>query len=395
MRKKSIFNVAVLYPASLPWMAQCLDGIRAYAKAHGNWYLITSPPTLKGAGETALDVRSLHGWKGDALILATSDAEELRLARAFRLPMVNLAYSGKSNSPRIPSVMVDHGKAGALAADYLLKRGLRNLAFFGWEHRWYSERRQAGFTRRAATDGIDCEILLTNPEEEKTFTWLARMARIKKWLSGLNLPCGVFAAHDYRAQWVALACRECGLRIPEDIALIGMDNDATLCDHLDPTLTSVSRNSEAVGWSAAALLDRMMRGDPTPDTDILLEPDGIVERQSTGLIYCSDPLVRRALARMRQDLGRSFNVEQLALEMNVSKRTLEYRFRQHMRTSPHKLLTRLRVEQAKALIDLQENWKIGEVAAECGFPSSHAFRKAFENETGRPLSTLKKKKKKK
>ena len=128
MRKAKPRRVAILYPASVPWFARCLDGIRRYAQHDGNWHLISSPPTLSGAQESALTLRSMQGWKGDAMIVASSDENELRSARKMRIPIVNLA-GGLPKSYGVPRVMVNHFLAGRMAADHLLERGLRHLAF--------------------------------------------------------------------------------------------------------------------------------------------------------------------------------------------------------------------------------------------------------------------------
>ncbi|MGC3988863.1 MAG: hypothetical protein QM796_04095 [Chthoniobacteraceae bacterium] len=145
-------RIALVYPASVPWIARCLDGIRRYAREKGGWHLYSSPPTLRGAGESALTLHSMRGWKGDAIIVATSDARELRTARQMGLPVVNLA-GGRAQPLGVPRVMIDHAEAGRLAAEHLLSRGLGHLAFFGWKNSWYSEQRYLGFRERAGRGG--------------------------------------------------------------------------------------------------------------------------------------------------------------------------------------------------------------------------------------------------
>ncbi len=184
--------------------------------------------------------------------------------------------------------MVNHFLAGRMAADHLLERGLRDLAFFGWNNLWYSNQRRLGFFARAAEARLGHqEALLLTPRAEAHLSWTQRSEGPARWLASLPRPCGVFAVHDYRAQFLVEACGEAGRRIPEDIALIGMDNDETICDHSVPTLTSVSRNSEQVGWAALALVDRLIRGGRPPTQDLLLDPDGVVTRQSTDMMRLS------------------------------------------------------------------------------------------------------------
>ena len=390
MRNPKLRRVALLYPASVPWIARCLDGIRRYAREQGGWHLFSSPPTLHGAEESALTLGSMRGWKGDAIIAVSSDERELRNAKRMGIPIVNLA-GGLRQSFGVPRVMVNHFQAGQLAADHLLERGLRNLAFFGWQNNWYSDLRRAGFCERAAESGVTGAVLLRSSDRESKQSWTQRLAGLTQWLARLPRPCGVFAVHDYRAQLVMEACQEAGLRIPDDIAVIGMDNDETICEHTVPALTSVSRNSERVGWEGAALLDRMMQGAPAPTQDLLLDCDGIAARQSTDILYCADPVVQKALDYMRENLKAQFNVALIAEHASVSKRTLEMHFRESLSRSPHEYLTKLRVQRAQALMQMPQKRTIDQIAAECGFGTTPTFYSAFRQATGQTPACFRKK----
>src|SRR6266446_6457305 len=121
MRKPAIRRVAIVYPASVPWIARCIDGVRRYAREQGGWRLFSSPPTLRGAEESALTLRAMRGWKGDAVIAVSNDEDELRMARKWGIPIINLA-GGLPRSHGVPRVMVNHFQAGRLAADHLLSR---------------------------------------------------------------------------------------------------------------------------------------------------------------------------------------------------------------------------------------------------------------------------------
>ncbi len=383
-------KVAVLYPVSVPWFAQCMDGIRRYAHEAGGWLFFCSPPTLAGAGESALTLRSMRDWNGDAMIVVSNDERELRAARRMGIPIVNLG-GGLAKSYGVPRVMVNHFQAGRLAADHLLSRGLAHLAFFGWSNLWYSQQRRFGFRSRAAESGATCSDFLRVSYGRADLSWAERVAEVSKWLRSLALPVGIFAVQDYRAQFLMEACQEAGLRIPEDVAVIGMDNDTTICEHTEPTLTSIARNSERVGWVAAELLDRMMRGEPPPASDVLVEPEGVVTRQSTDRFYCADPVVQRALDYMRQNLKAQFKIDAIAEHVSVSKRTLETRFREKLRCSPHEFLTKLRVERARALMQMSPKRTIEQTARECGFGTVPAFHAAFRRLTGQSPGSFRKK----
>lgn len=380
-RKTMARKVAIIYPAAVPWMARCLDGIRRYARENGGWHLFSSPPAMASAGESVLDLRSLRGWRGDAIIAVTHEVDELRHARKMKIPVINLA-GGIAKSHGVPRVMVDHYAAGRMAADHLLGIGLKHLAYVGWDHLWYSEQRRLGFTERAAEFGVTCHVPQQSAIAESSLDWARRITRLAGWLASLPRPSGVFAVHDYRAQVVIEACQEAKLRVPDDIAVIGMDNDETICEHSVPTLTSVSRNSARVGWEAAALIDRMMQGGAPPDEDLLVPPKGVIGRQSTDMFYANDPVIQDALGYMRVHLGMPFNIHAMADHAGVSKRTLETRFRENLASSPHAYLTQLRVRRAQELMRLPPKRTLQQIAEACGFGSAPTFYSAFERVTG-------------
>jgi LacI family transcriptional regulator len=337
---------------------------------------------MRGTGESALTVRSMTGWKGDAVIVLSDEEDELRYAHRIGIPVVNLG-GGSAKSFGVPRVMVNHFKAGRMAADHLLSRGLRHLAFFGWQDLWYSEQRQQGFIERAREAGVECKVLLRASRDESNKNWAYRIASLTKWLVSLPRPSGIFAVHDYRSQFLIEACQEAGLRIPADIAVVGMDNNEAICDHIVPTLSSVSRSSQRVGWEAAALLDRIMRGKRPPMEDMMIDPDGVVARQSTAMLYSENPVVQRSLDYMREHLGEQFNISAVAEHSLASKRTLEMRFRESLGRSPHEFLTKLRVERAESMLLRPERLSIEQIAGECGFGTAATFYAAFRRQTGR------------
>jgi len=374
-------RVAVVYPSSISWVTRCMDGVRQYAREAGGWHILSSPPAFRGVGGS-LSLKEMRGWKGDGIIALIDDRRELRTAAGIGIPVVNLG-SGLPGSFGVPRVSVNHFKAGQMAADHLLARGLSHLSFFGWKDVWYSDQRSLGFAGRAAEAGVKCGTFLRNPNTEIAKYWTRRIAEPAEWLATLPRPCGVFAVHDYMAQLLMEACQEAQLRIPDDIALIGMDDDASICEHSVPTLTSVSRNSERVGREAAALLDRMMQGSSSLSADLLVDPDGVVARQSTDKLYCSDAVVQSALDYMRAHLASQFNIECIAEHAMVSKRTLEMRFRECLQSSPHDFLTKLRVQHAQALMQLPQRRTFEQIASESGFGTAPAFYAAFQRITGK------------
>ena len=332
----------------------------------------------------------MHGWKGDAIIIASNNLAELQHARRMGIPVVNLA-GGLAKSHGIPRVRVNDQLAGRMAASHLLDRGLRHLAFFGWSDHWYSEQRRRGFSQRAAEAGARVDSFVVPVGEGEKLSWTKRIAGPAKWVASLPRPCGVFAVHDYRAQFLLEACNEADLRVPEDIALIGMDNEETICEHSDPPLSSVSRNSERLGWEVMLLLERLLRGEPAPAEDLLVDPDKVFARKSTDRQYCTDPLVQSAVDWVRDNLGQQVNIRDVAEQLGVSKRTLEMRFQQSTGHSPHEFFTRLRVQHAQALLQTPQRLTVEQIATKCGFGTPATVYAAFRRYLGDSPSTLRRK----
>ena len=372
--------------SAVPWIARFQDGFRSYAESHGNWILFPCPPTLQGSGESAFTLRSLEGWKGDGIIIASNDPEELRYAKGLKIPVLNLG-GGLPSHHGIPRIMVDHYATGRMAAEHLLDSGRTHLAFFGWKDQWYSTERCHGFEDRAAEAGASCHILLRPTGEDDRLNWPDHIAVLTRWLTSLPLPCGIFAVQDYRAKLLIDACCEAGLQVPTDIAILGMDNDETICEHSVPTLSSITRNAFKLGAEAAATMDLMIQGKPLPSTEILIQPEEVVVRKSTDSMYCTDPLIREAMDYMRKHMAESCKNEIIARHLGISKRTLETKFIEATSCSPHEILTRVRVNHAQKLMRLNPKIQTKQLVSECGFGTTTTFSSSFQRAAGITPST--------
>ena len=283
-------KIALVYPTSLPWMAQLVDGVRRYGMQYGGWQILTCPPSLAASGERPRTLHSLIGWDGDGAIAAVRSEEDRQLVSRLGIPVVNLS-GWEADLHGIPRVSVDNRLAGRLAAEHLLERGLRHFGFVGWEGVHYSEERFAGFNDRILEEGLHAVARFDTPEDAFDSTLAEELTALGRWLESLPQQCGILAVHDYWAQLVMEACAAVGLRVPRDVAVIGMDDDSIVCERSIPTLTSVCWNSSGIAWEAAALIDRMVQGAEIGSLDILVPPEGITERQSTALYHHPDEVI--------------------------------------------------------------------------------------------------------
>jgi len=173
-----------------------------------------------------------------------------------------VCISGNVRDCGLPRVMVDQHAVGRLAAEHLLNLGLRRLAFYGLHGPWYSRERYGGFLERSREAGVPCEVLETPPNLSHRATLQQRRDPVNRWLKTLQLPVGILAVHDYRARVLADQCMLLGLRVPHDVAILGVDNDLTACEFSNLSLSSVSTSAWQIGIEAAKLLDGLMDGRP-------------------------------------------------------------------------------------------------------------------------------------
>jgi LacI family transcriptional regulator len=352
-----------------------IDGVLQYAREKGcRWSYITAPESL------SLSILDLKSRCGDGVIAALNTNEEVECAKALHVPMVNIS-SAMSHSP-VPRVNIDNRLIGEMAADHLIQRGFSNFAYFGLSKIGYSQLRQEGYESRLAAAGFKCKVLLS----ESTFGlhelhWQEQHQALTDWLGSLPTPVALFAVSDYRARQVLDVCREIGVTIPQDIAVLGVDNEPVICQHIQPQLSSIARNDRLEGFQAAAVLHQLLQGIKTSDF-ISVPPAGIVERDSTKVIAISDSRVREAINYIFQNIEQPFGVSDLAIHVGVSRRWLEYSFRDTVGESPYKYIRRQQLEHARRLLVENPTIKIYQIAQRTGFNCPKRFMTAFRQSFG-------------
>lgn len=373
-RMKSKLRVALAFPMGLAFVERLMQGILDYAREHGEWSFARLPEMLSPS------IDWLRDWPGDgafALITNQGDAER---ARHLPIPVVNLA--GHLESVGVPSVTVDHRATGVQAAEHLLAQRFRRFGYYGIHGKWYSYQRRLGFTETVQRAGGVCEVLEVMDLERKPGEWVDQQDELVRWLKRLVPPVGVMASTDLRAGMVLDACERLGLRVPDDVAVIGVDNDPVACEFSVPPLSSVSRNDREVGYQAAQLLDGLIRGGRAPSGALRIAPNGVVARRSTEVLAIDDPEVAGVVERMLSMLHENFGIEAVLGHTSLSRRRLEQRFRQCLGRSPACFLNEQRVEKAKKLLEGDERISLTDIAASCGFAEPRRFRMVFQRVTG-------------
>lgn len=372
-------RVALLLETSREFGRQLLRGIAAYSHEHGPWTFLLTPGDFRQAVPRMLD------WGGDAIIARLADRKIAEALAEVDLPTVVIglndwASSDVATPKRLGRIEVDTDLVAKLAAEHLLDNRLKRFAFVGLPDAGFSEMRCRAFCTFIREAGHEVTVY-EPPTSQRARLWENEHGEMARWISQLPKPIGIMAANDDRGREVLEACSLAGVKVPEDVSVIGVDNDSLICDLATPPLSSVEFRAEAGGYRAAALLHRMMEERSEEKQSVMVLPSHVEHRRSTSALAVEDRHVAAALCQIRRTRGRGVTVEAILAQTALPRRTLEVRFRKETGRSIQQEIKEARLAYAKELLAATPH-PIARVAAMAGFSSSsylsQVFRSAFE-----------------
>jgi LacI family transcriptional regulator len=356
-----------------------LQGIGAFARDHRTWSVVVEEVHRQR-------IPDLREWRGDGLIVNFDDRRVAEAVRSVNLPVVGVGggrgwYDDRSG---IPYVATDDEAIGRLAAEHLLEQGLRNFGFCGFPANrtnvWIANRAQS-FVARVNAAGCQCEIFNGRFSATGAVRHWGRMrAELADWLRALPKPVGLLGCNDWRARHVLEACRVAGLRVPDDVAGVGVDNHP-ICEIVPPPLTSVEQGHYQIGYTAATILDQIMGGQPGQQRRYCVPPVGLVSRQSTDLLAVEDPEVAKGLRMIREQDIRLLKAEVVAATVGLSRSTLDLRFKQNIGRTVNQEIRRARLARAKELL-ARTTWPVRRVAREAGFGNEQYLSAVLRRDDG-------------
>lgn len=351
-------------------------GVRDYERSgRKGWVFQIVPPGLMTSGLPLAPV--------DGIIAHLNLRSMVAPVRRLRRPVVNVS-NAIGDALGLPRVGSDEDRIGRLAAEHFLERGFRDFAFFGNSRAAHSRARETAFRSRLAESGCGCDALSEPASDRLAYgvPGAKEIGRILPWMRALPKPVAVFASTARLGFELLEICRREAFRVPHDIAVLAVDNDEVLCDLSCPPLSAVRPAYERIGFEAAALLDRLMAGNPKPSRPVLVPPDRVVVRQSTDLLAVQDLALEKALRFIRDHLDGTLRGNDIASRAGVSRRLLERKFRTVVGSSPLQEVRRLRVERARQLL-LETNLPMPPIAERCGFATPQLFTNVFHRQTGK------------
>ncbi len=342
-----------------------LRGVMRYANLRTDWEFVM-PPMY------SLASRKLDQQANDGVIAMVHAARTLDRFRQARIPLVNTAHTMTTRElrqVRVPTVLPDDAAVGRMAFEYFWERHFRSLGFCGHPTAAWSRMRRDSFAAECKRTGV-------------FFSEAAAVDEVPhQWITSLPRPCAILAAND-RYAWHAIdVCRANGISVPEEIAVLGIDNDVLLTEMVRPTLSSIDLGAERIGFEAARMLDKLMKGEPVSTEPVELAPNGVITRHSTDVLSIEDDVVAEAARFIREHASEQIGVDDVLREVAMSRRNLERRFQRVMRRSLLSEIRRVHLDRAGKLLR-ETNLDIPAVAEQSGFASHVRFSTVFREHLG-------------
>jgi LacI family transcriptional regulator len=367
-------HVALLVETSLASGRDILRGIARYVREHEPWSLYHEPHSLK---ETLPPW--LQKWTGDGIIVRVQNDRIARAVEATGIPAVDVL--GVAPASHLPLVHVDDARIAQMAAEHLLERGFHHFGFFGLEGENWSERRCEHFRQRLKLSAHHFSGLQVTRRKLWRLSSEYRGEAITAWVAGLPKPVGIMVASDQLGPQVLEACRRARAEVPYEVAIVGVDNDETLCEVCNPPLSSVNAGHQVLGYEAAAQLDRLMKRQGVLRTPVFVQPLGVVTRKSSDVLATADRQVAAALKFIQEHACQGLTAASVVARIPVSRSVLQRRFRKELGRSIQEEIINVRLKRARQLL-AETDLPLIEVAERSGFKYQEYLGATFKAHIG-------------
>lgn len=372
MRKRP--TIGLLIESSSAYGRGLLRGVQAYFRQQTDWQVFV-PELIQGDSQ----LRSLHRWHVDGAIVRIENQAVAKAIENWDVPLIDVGT--RHLIPHIPSVHSDDSVTATMAFDHLYEQGFRNVAYFGTAGAVWSEKRRDSFVARAHRANLKCHVY----ESSGRKTWRNELKAILAWIMSVPRPLAIMASHDRQGAAILDCCRQAGIHVPQEVAVIGVDNDELLCDLTDPPMSSVTPDIERIGYTAAKYLDTLLDGEDKVPRETLIRPVGVVARRSTDSYAIDDPDVVAAARFIRNHALKGIKVTDVLAAVPMGRRVLESRFRTYLGRTPHQEILRVQLSHVRTLLR-ETTLPLEKIAAQCGFRHVEYMSVVFKRELGQTPS---------
>lgn len=368
-------NVALIVETSSVYGRDLLSGIVRYMRMHDEWSVFLEQRDLWKQPPSWL-----NDWHGDGIISRATTPKLLHAITRTKVPLVEVT-DRRGDSP-LPQIRSDDAAIGRMGAEHLIERGFDRFGFCGFKGEAWSKRREQAFVKatQEKTQTV-CQCFDSPWHGPAAKAWEAEQLSIIEWLQQFEPPFAVMACNDIRGQHVINACSKLGLAVPEQVAVMGVDNDELLCRVTSPPMSSVMPNAQMVGYLAAETLAKLMAGEAVDQQTQLVKPLGVATRQSTDVVAIEDRDIAAALHYIRQHASRGLTVDEVVNNSSLSRSTLERQFRKYLGRTPQEEIRHVQVKRVRELL-LTTDLSAEKIASLCGFEHPEYLHVVFKRITG-------------
>jgi LacI family transcriptional regulator len=372
-------RIVLLVETSREFGRQLIMGIARYARFHGPWIFYKEQIGLKSS------IPNLTSWKPDGIIMRDC----LIKNELIELKIPTILVQHDSPCPKnLPVIKTDAALIAKMASNHLIEKGFKNFAFCGFDTYEWSNNRKSYFCRFNTEAGFKTYVY-SSPKHLKIHDWENEQQHVSDWLKTVPKPAGILACNDDRGQYILEICKRNGFKVPEDVTVIGVDNDPMICEIGDPPMSSIALNVESAGYEAAKLLDRMIGKQKIENRQIMVSPTHIVQRQSSDILAVSDAEVSLAIRFIKENARDKILVTDVVKKTNISRRTLEQRFKKTIHRSIYDEIRQVRVEWIARLL-IETYLPISQITSFFNFTDMGHISRYFKKEKGMGLREFRK-----
>lgn len=373
--RKSVPRIALWVDTSTGWGRRLIGGVMDWSRQNGPWHLWVEPHSLFDR------FRLQPGWRVDGVIARVSDESLSAHLQAARLPVVNISMRTLRDGPPFPRVTTDLDAVVTMAMDHFRERGFSHFAYIGPRELLYVREQEQAFVQVLHQNGFTCAKYRARKMAKRSMDWHEQLDHMIPWLQALPKPVGILSWGAIIGRTVIEACERVSIAVPHDVAVLGSDDDELLSQACYPPLSGIVTPSAQIGWEAAALLDRQLKGKGQRIRDLRIAPLRLAHRLSTDTLAVRDPRIARALRYIQEHATDPVSVDDVLKAVPMARRWMERQFQRILGRTPAEEIRRHRIAKARMML-AETNVSMQEIAEACGYSTYNHLTVVFKKTTG-------------